>query len=1230
MGALAGLSMTTEQEIASTSLSMEAIPSGRAMPDWLVESLLKGRRLMVIHPSEECRKQAIEKLHRIGDRKSVDTTHHLTIKRLIGILHLDLRLPVLMEDDGILFEKTHRALAKSASEHGFPLLLTNPNHRWSRSRSRRLLTLYRELTKLRRPWDWEEDPGAKSCDKVLKSLESEMKATHPYRLERTVLEALRENEEAPFTIADVEGIIMLDHPSGISEVEIAILQQLSKFTGLHQLVNPGSHRLGFHGEYIEDIAPIRNNSALPEWVPQHDVWAPTTAPNWSTHVGESRGRQIHRVMCELHEHTHLALADLLNQIDGEIVVVSGDAEALKLRMRPYLESMGYQLNSPSVKVSETSAVSRIISFAELPRGEEAWSLNRLSEMWSQIELPMSWPILDLQHPVHEDWKPRLHPHILSEIARGFHLLGGRGALRRWYYTLSQASPRAGVNPEQRMRELEECQWWLACIANWMHPVLPRLDQEVASQGVTGCSSGESLPLPSSPSDIVGWINSCMEQIDWQTVTSRDKILANSLPGLQHFMTSISRLQSEGIKFEAEDFFEVLEVLSNSTEIPSIRSGDKGLRILTPAQAYGLESEYLILCGIDAETWSMKPPQIPWLDEANRMRIGLHRPDEPLRIARHHLRHFLNCSPNILIVDSSIEEGVELAGPLDEWFSDISQQGGLESLKDAPPYLDSTLWQADTADRSWEWKLIDGESKLVYRVVSMESSDDGVRTHRSGRLNRDKIQRAGISSIESRNPSVSPLNPNSLLVAAETEILADQFSRRRIGDNLEIGHIHPFAEATNRMRTSDLKLLPTKTKPANGRFSDVWPHLGIMGKKGLGTPVDPRPIAPPSTRISDLDSITGRSQIDLNLPRVWSQGRLQAWLECPRRAWFERHMYLGKSDNLNEDLAATTRGDIIHQIEEAILREHGLEEGKIASNPTSLIEGRIGSSASAWEIALRTLAEKAPWMRREDGISAHRCRDLIGVTPAVWNEWLEHGTPIEIGGRIGRMIQSDFSLTDVAPIASEWELVSDEGRHVRIGLPESEASFLLRGRIDRVDQLITDDESECDEVIPLDFEIKKPPKSSRLIILRDIKSLDGTKDNGENERHLKGLFHELQLALYARAWEIANPGDRVIGVGATQVGNQTQQYLEVDPEYFEACSQMQVGIVGNDTHGHYRLPGDFKDETSNPFRAWMRERITTAIRVIENAQSGNIHPEPSNLCKYCPIIDACPSAKRGGW
>ena len=87
----------------------------------------------------------------------------------------------------------------------------------------------------------------------------------------------------------------------------------------------------------------------------------------------------------------------------------------------------------------------------------------------------------------------------------------------------------------------------------------------------------------------------------------------------------------------------------------------------------------------------------------------------------------------------------------------------------------------------------------------------------------------------------------------------------------------------------------------------------------------------------------------------------------------------------------------------------------------------------------------------------------------------------------------------------------------------------------------------------------------MIILRDIKSIDGAKDNGGNERRLKGIFHELQLALYARAWEVANPGDRVIGVGATQVGNQAQHYIEVDPEFLDLCSKLNVGIVGGDTH-----------------------------------------------------------------
>ena len=1223
--------MMTETRQYSTGLSMEAVPAGQSMPDWLVDALLGGRRLMVIHPSEESRKQNIELPHNYGNGKSIDTTHHLTVKRLVGILHLDLRLPAIMEDDGILFEKTHKALALTAKSYGFPLLQANPQNRWSRSRSRRILSLHKELVKLKRPWDWEEDPGAKSCDKVLRNMEKEMQATHPSLLDRAVWNGLKESQEAPFTISDVEGIIMLDHPPGLSEVVIAILQELSRFTGLHQLVNPGSHRLGFHGEYIEDISPVRKDKSLANWVPGHEVWAAEASPGWLTSIGINRKSEIHHLMCELQNHTPSALANMLTHLEGDVLIVSGDADSLKQSLKPHLDMMGHKLSTPSVKVSDSSAVARIMSFVNLSRGEEAWSLARLNDVWSQIELPMSWPILELQHPSEQEWRPKLHSSILTEIARGFHLLGGRGALRRWLSILSQASPRAGVDPVRRSRELEECQWWLACIANWMQPILPLNDQESISQSIVGCSSGEVLPIPQQPSDPVSWMNSCIEQIDWDILASRDLVSANTIPGLQHLVTSISKLQEENIEINSEDFSEILESVASQSEIPSMRAGDKGIKILEPSQAFGLQCENLILCGLDSESWSMKPSQIPWLDEASRMKIGLHRPDEALRQGRHILRHLLNSGKEIIIIDSSLEEGIELAGPLDEWFSDIIREGGLAKMHQAPPFIDNSSWSPDTPDRSWEWRTIRGETVLVFRINSMETTDGRVRTHRSGDLNRDQVQRAGLSTLESRIPTYAPLNRDSLLSAAEVEILADQYSRRRTGDGLEIGEIFEFSEAPNRIQSIDINLIPTKSKTANARQSDVWPHLGIMGKKSLGIPIDPRPIQPPSTMIESLDSITGRSLNKLKLPKVWSQGRLQSWLECPRKAWFERHMYLGKDDNMREDLAATARGDIVHQVEEAILRAHGIEEGTIPETPVTLEDGPIDLD-SAWLVALQTLEEKAPWMRREDGISAHRCRDLIGVSPGRWKEWLESRNPIELGGRIGRMLQSDFSLNDAAPIASEWELESDGKKRVQLGLPDSETTFNLRGRVDRVDQIMLEnhESSGVAEIIPLDFELENPPKSNRLVIIRDLKSVDGTKDNGGDERHLKAIFNELQLALYARAWEIANPGDRVIGVGATQVGIDTHPYLEVDPEFIEECADLEIGSVQGHTHEHYRLPGDSKDETSNPFRAWMRERITTAIRVIENATAGNIHPEPSDSCKYCPITDSCPSAQRGGW
>ena len=55
---------------------------------------------------------------------------------------------------------------------------------------------------------------------------------------------------------------------------------------------------------------------------------------------------------------------------------------------------------------------------------------------------------------------------------------------------------------------------------------------------------------------------------------------------------------------------------------------------------------------------------------------------------------------------------------------------------------------------------------------------------------------------------------------------------------------------------------------------------------------------------------------------------------------------------------------------------------------------------------------------------------------------------------------------------------------------------------------------------------------------------------------------------------------MIGVGATQVGNQTQHYVEIDPEFFDLCTQLNVGIVGGDTHGHTecQVPQRMRNQT----------------------------------------------------
>jgi len=1228
--------MLSVSSTCETGLSMEAVPAGTGMPDWLVEGLLEGRRLMVIHPTEEARKQAIISIqHRLGGG-IVDTTHHLTMERFLHILHLDLRLPALLEDDGVLFEMCHEALSKAATEFRLPLLQSNPTHRWSRTRSHRLLSLHRAVIGLLRPWDWEDDPGARECDKILKELEEKTGSTHPSRISKAVLDAIKQAQSAPFTLSEVQGVVILDHAPGMSEVDLAILLETSRLKAVHQLVNPGSHRLGFHGEYIEDIHPIRANEELPEWIPTHEVWAPSLI-DWSMR----EDRTIHHILVERNSHVPDAVANLLRSCSEDVLVVHGDSKNLKSRLSTHLNDLGIEIRPESTPVSSTPGVARIISLLEVSRGEEAWSLESLRDIVDQVGLPLLWPILSMEHPTEIDWTPRVHPEVMAEVARGFHLLGGRGSLRRWLGTLGEASPRPGINPERRARELEECQWWLASLARWMSPVLPEEDRVVIQDQIVGCSSGENLPLPDVPSDVMAWYDSLMEQIDWETLASRDMIATTTIPGIQLLTEAIqTHLSRTNVELEADEFLEIISSLADGARIPARRGGDQGLRILSPENALGVNAEVLILCGIDSESWSMKTPSVPWLDEADRMKLGIIRPDEPLRRGRHHLRHLLNSASTVVIIDSTMEDGREFSAPLDEWFSTLTRQGLTDGLETPPPFLEATSWHPDTRDRAWVWQTTGFGNRLVHRITSMNDTGDNFRTHRSGDLSRDYRQRAGLATLEGRTPSGEILDISNLNPAGERELLEDQYSRRATGDDIPSGDVFPYAESEFLMRGNSLKLLPNNTRKAEGRNAPQWPHLGFMGEKYLSLGIDPRPITPPHIGASGIDGRTGRGENTLPMPEAWSQGRIQAWLECPRRAWFDRHLYAGSKEMMREDLDGRSRGDLIHQVEQALLEAHGLENEVISENGIPLHLGPIAEIEDAWNTVLETLAIEATWMRRGDGIAAHRCRDLIGVPPAIWLAWLEDRDILPVQGRLGRMLNADRELVDAAPIAVEWSVGGGPRDSIEIDIPpapespdEPTGSFRLRGRIDRVDEVLVDDQyldPTADTIVPLDSDFNSDFKVKRFVIIRDIKSVEGSGDDGKPTRHLQGLFEGVQLALYARAWEIANPGDRVVGVGVTQVGSSTAHYLETDPDFAEMLSDLELGERSTVTHAQYRRPGESATPASNPFRAWMRQRLSTSLRAITGAEEGRIHPEPSSKCSFCPISESCPSAEGGSF
>ena len=183
---------------AKEMITKEAIPHGLAIPTWLEDGLQTelGKDILVIHPNDNSRSSLLLKLSSSGI--PVDTTRHVTIQRLVASLHLDLRLPGIMENDATLFTIVHKECVKAAEENKFPLMHSGEYGAWTTFKTERLLQLHRVLSEIRDPTVWQEDPGAQELAKVLREIEDKLGGTHPDLVKRRLVDQLSKTDEIPF------------------------------------------------------------------------------------------------------------------------------------------------------------------------------------------------------------------------------------------------------------------------------------------------------------------------------------------------------------------------------------------------------------------------------------------------------------------------------------------------------------------------------------------------------------------------------------------------------------------------------------------------------------------------------------------------------------------------------------------------------------------------------------------------------------------------------------------------------------------------------------------------------------------------------------------------------------------------------------------------------------------------------------------------------------------------
>ena len=105
---------------STARVTIESTPSGILLPSWLQQVFLSDYddNLLIIYPREAARQNSVRELSTANP--SLDSSKHLTIKRLVRTLLTDFRQPNVFDDDSVLLYKTHQECVKRAQRETSP------------------------------------------------------------------------------------------------------------------------------------------------------------------------------------------------------------------------------------------------------------------------------------------------------------------------------------------------------------------------------------------------------------------------------------------------------------------------------------------------------------------------------------------------------------------------------------------------------------------------------------------------------------------------------------------------------------------------------------------------------------------------------------------------------------------------------------------------------------------------------------------------------------------------------------------------------------------------------------------------------------------------------------------------------------------------------------------------------------------------------------------------------